>query len=106
MRQNGSNPRVLFIGRKNCDLSNQLYEHIIDCDFSVKAVFPSQRGESFVKQVEEWATKWGMKFNALKCYKMTVTNKKIPINRNYKINNTIMQNEDKIKYLGVIIDKK
>lgn len=54
MRQNGSNPRVLFIGRKNCDLSNQLYEHIIDCDFSVKAVFPSQRGESFVKQVEEW----------------------------------------------------
>ena len=47
-----------------------------------------------------------MKFNALKCYKMTVTNKKIPIIRNYKINNTIMQNEDKIKYLGVIIDKK
>ena len=37
---------------------------------------------------------------------MTVSNKKILINRNYKINDKLIKNEDKIKYLGVIIDKK
>ena len=37
---------------------------------------------------------------------MTVSNKKTLINRNYKINDKIIKNEEKIKYLGVIIDKK
>ena len=59
-----------------------------------------------IKHVEDWASKWGMIFNADKCVKMTVTNKRTSISRNYKINNEIIKDEDKIKYLGVIIDKK
>ena len=48
----------------------------------------------------------GMSFNTLKCIKMTVTNKRKPIERNYIINDKIIKNENQIKYLGIRNDKK
>ena len=47
-----------------------------------------------IKNVEDWATKWGMSFNTLKCIKMMVTNKRKPIERNYIINDKIIKNEN------------
>ena len=48
---------------------------------------------------------WGMQFNTVKCVQMTVTNKRKFISNNYYLSNEVLTKEDKIKYLGVIIDK-
>ena len=47
-----------------------------------------------IQNVEDWANKWGMSFNTLKCTKMTVTNKRKPIERNYIINDKIIKNSN------------
>ena len=59
-----------------------------------------------LNSVFKWTEIWGMKFNAVKCVQMTVTNKKRPISNKYYLDQKILSREDMIKYLGVTIDKK
>jgi len=49
-----------------------------------------------------------MKFNEQKSKMMIITRRRLKIKREYKIylNNTIMRQEETIKYLGIIIDKR
>ena len=56
--------------------------------------------------VLEWTKLWGMKFNTVKCVFMTKTNKRKPISTQYYLGNEKLKQEDMVKYLGVVIDKK
>ena len=52
--------------------------------------------------MESWAERWGMRFNAKKCYTLSVKQKTSYF---YQLNKTILQEVDSNPYLGVIISK-
>lgn len=58
--------------------------------------------ESDLHQLETWAETWGMKFNAKKCYILSVKSKTTYF---YELNKTILKHVDSNPYLGVIISK-
>lgn len=53
-----------------------------------------------LRQLEQWAHKWGMKFNAKKCY---ILSSKPTSNFFYNLDGTILKQVDKSPYLGVQI---
>ena len=51
-----------------------------------------------------WARSWGMRFQPVKCNIMQITRKQIKkINASYSLEGTVIENVEKIKYLGVTI---
>ena len=56
--------------------------------------------------LECWARSWGMRFQPVKCSIMQITRKQIKkINTSYNLEGTILNNVEKIKYLGITIHK-
>ncbi len=53
-----------------------------------------------LKALEDWATTWGMRFNADKCYVLSIKQK---ISRFYSLNNTILKEVPSSMYLGVLL---
>ena len=53
-----------------------------------------------MKSLEKWAEDWGMRFNAKKCYIMSLRKK---ISHFYELNNTILQEVNTNPYLGLNI---
>ena len=59
---------------------------------------------TLIDRLWAWARKWGMRFQPVKCNMMQLTRKRTKkINGEYTFEGTILQNVDKIKYLGVTI---
>ena len=51
-----------------------------------------------------WARSWGMRFHPVKCNIMQITRKRIKkINASYSLEGTVLENVEKIEYLGVTI---
>ncbi|VDI06712.1 Hypothetical predicted protein [Mytilus galloprovincialis] len=73
--------------------------HINDLPETVKSQ-DHQLLQNDLASLEEWAEKWGMRFNAKKCYVMSVNNKSSHF---YKLDNHILQQVQQNPYLGVII---
>ncbi len=67
----------------------------------------SPRSNQFPKDLDElqiWADKLGMKFNASKCQIMRIHRSTKPPERFYTLNNQVLAQVDKeAKYLGVMI---
>ena len=60
-----------------------------------------------LKILEHWERTWKMEFHPGKCQLLRITNKlKNTINANYYIHDTLIENADSAKYLGVTIDNK
>ena len=53
-----------------------------------------------LKALEDWADTWGMRFNADKCYVLSVKQK---TSRFYKLNNTTLKEVPSSMYLGVLL---
>ena len=51
-------------------------------------------------EIEKWATKWGMRFNAKKCYTMSVNCKSVHF---YTLCNHILKQVDENPYLGLTL---
>ena len=59
-----------------------------------------------IDQLGKWASKWGMRFQPVKCNIMQLTRKRIKkINAVYSLEGTVLENADNIKYLGLTISK-
>ena len=54
-----------------------------------------------LKSLEEWAEKWGMRFNASKCYIMSLGTRKLS-SKLYSLNNTILKTVPTNPYLGIL----
>ena len=54
-----------------------------------------------LKNLEEWANKWGMRFNAKKCYILRCSASKNPLTYFYELNSHILQEVDSSPYLGI-----
>lgn len=53
-----------------------------------------------LRSLEEWAAKWGMRFNAKKCYVMSINNKSSNF---YELDKHILQEVEESPYLGVTL---
>ncbi|XP_053398165.1 uncharacterized protein LOC128556626 [Mercenaria mercenaria] len=56
-----------------------------------------------LKALEIWAKKWGMRFNASKCYIMSIHRSKKPFTFNYSLDNHILEHVKENPYLGITI---
>jgi hypothetical protein len=57
-----------------------------------------------LKSLENWGTKWGMRFNATKCHIMQVSRKRNPLHTFYSLSGQILKEVREAQYLGVTID--
>ena len=53
--------------------------------------------------LEAWAQDWGMKFNPIKCYLMSITSSKRPFTYIYTLDNHTLQQVQNSPYLGVLL---
>jgi hypothetical protein len=53
-----------------------------------------------LKQLEVWATKWGMRFNAQKCYILSIRSKSSYL---YSLDDVILQQVQQSPYLGILL---
>ena len=57
-----------------------------------------------IDRLGNWARKWGMRFQPVKCNMMQLTRKNLnKIQASYTLEGTVLENVDNIKYLGVTI---
>ena len=57
-----------------------------------------------IDRLGNWARKWGMRFQPVKCNMMQLTRKTLnKIQASYTLEGTVLENVDNIKYLGVTI---
>ena len=56
-------------------------------------------------KLSEWAAKWLMSFHLKKCEHLTITNKRLPLDTAYSINNCAINKVTHTKYLGVTISQ-
>ena len=57
-----------------------------------------------IDRLGNWARKWGMRFQPVKCNMMQLTDKRSnKIQASYTLEGTVLENVDNIKYLGVTI---
>ena len=59
-----------------------------------------------LNQLQEWESTWKMEFHPNKCNLLRITNKTKKIAGNYFIHNTLVQETESAKYLGIVIDNK
>lgn len=72
----------------------------------VKSVGDSRVLQADLFRVSDWCVQWKMNLNIAKCYHVTFTNKKKPLQCSYLLNNNVLQNVQQIKYLGVTLNSK
>ena len=72
----------------------------------IKNVEDTVKLQRDVDRLDSWARKWGMRFQPVKCNMMQLTNKRTSkIQASYKLEGTVLENVESIKYLGETITK-
>ena len=56
-------------------------------------------------ELEKWASTWGMRFNATKCYVMSIHRSQQPLTKYYSLDNHILQQVNENPYLGLTFSK-
>ena len=100
---------LIFINDLPATIKNSFAGIFCDDTLIAKEIQKEEDTEELQKDlkcVENWTETWGMKFNVIKCYKLTVTNRRRPILKQYYLNNMVIKKKDSIKYLGITIDNK
>ena len=76
------------------------------CYREIKNVEDTVKLQKDIERLGSWARKWGMRFQSVKCNMMQLTNKRTSkIQASYKLEGTVLENVESIKYLGVTITK-
>ena len=69
----------------------------------IRSVVDQEAFQCDMDALERWASTWGMKFNANKCYLMNIARTRNHLTHNYSLNNHILQTVTREKYLGITI---
>ena len=70
----------------------------------IKTDKDQQELQKDLSNLEIWANTWGMKFNAKKCFILTITNK--GKSKFYQLNSYILKSVENNPYLGIVFDNK
>ena len=74
------------------------------CYREIKNVDDTVKLQKDIDRLGSWARKWGMRFQPVKCNMIQLTNKRTSkIQDSYKLEGTVLENVESIKYLGVTI---
>ena len=69
----------------------------------IRSVADQEAFQCDLEALERWASTWGMKSNAKKCYLMNITRTRNHLTHNYSLNNHILQTVNREKYQGIAI---
>ncbi len=69
----------------------------------IRSVSDQEAFQCDLEALEQWASTWGMRFNAKKCYLMNITRTRKHLTHNYSLNTHILQTITREKYLGITI---
>ena len=73
------------------------------CYREIKDIKETLKLQKDIDRLGNWARKWGMKFQPVKCNMMQLTKKHNKIQASYTLEGTFLENVESIKYLGVTI---
>ena len=96
----------LYINDISADIESEIRLFTDDCVcyHEIKEIEDTVKLKKDIDRLGSWARKWGMKFQTVKCNMMQLTKKltnKIPAS--YTREDTVLENVESIKYLGVTI---
>ena len=98
----------LHINDITSDIESEIRLFADDCACyrEIKNVEDTVKLQKDTDRLGSWARKWGMRFQPVKCNMMQLTNKRTSkIQASYKLDGTVLENVESIKYLGVTITK-
>ena len=96
----------LYINDITEDIDSELRLFADDCVCyrEIKNTEDTVKLQEDIDRLGCWARSWGMRFQLVKCNIMQITRKRIKkINASYSLEGTVLENVEKIKYLGVTI---
>ena len=96
----------LYINDITEDIDSELRLFADDCVCyrEIKDIEDTVKLQEDIDRLGCWARSWGMRFQPVKCNIMQITRKRIKkINASYSLEGTVLENVEKIKYLGVTI---
>ena len=96
----------LYINDITEDIDSELRLFADDCVCyrEIKDTEDTVKLQEDIDRLGCWARSWGMRFQPVKCNIMQITRKRIKkINASYSLEETVLENVKKIKYLGVTI---
>ena len=96
----------LYINDISADIESEIRLSADDCVCyrEIKNEEDTLKLQRDIDRLGSWARKWGMRFQPVKCNMMQLTNKRSSkIQANYTLEDTVLENGESIKYLGVTI---
>ena len=96
----------LYINDITEDIDSELRLFADDCVCyrEIKNTEDTVKLQEDIDRLGCWARSWGMRFQPVKCNIVQITRKRIKkINASYSLEGTVLENVEKIKYLGVTI---
>ena len=84
----------------------RLYADDVILYITVNSIDDCHQLQKDLALLERWANKWQMTFNVQKCKFIRITLKKNPILYHYTLYDTIVQEVEHTKYLGLTIDSR
>ena len=87
------------------DIESEIRLFVDDCVCSreIKNMEDTLKLQKNIDRLGIWARKWGMRFQPVKCNMMQLTNKHNKIQASYTLEGSVLENVERIKYLGVTI---
>ena len=86
------------------DISSDIFADDCVCYREIKDEKDTMKLQRDIDRLGSWASKWGMRFQPVKCNMMQLTRKRIKkIHASYTLEGTNLENVESIKYLGVTI---
>ena len=96
----------LYINDILTDIDSEIRLFADDCVCyrEIKDTEDTLKPQKDIDPLECWAKNWGMRFQPIKCNMMPITRKRIQkIHASYTLEGTVLENVEKIKYLGVTV---
>ena len=72
----------------------------------IRSVLDQEAFQCDLEALEQWASTWGMRFNAKKSYRINITRTRNHLTHNYSLNNHILPTVSGEKYLGITISNE
>ena len=96
----------LHINDITADIESEIRLFVDDCVCyrKIKDKEDTLKLKRDIDRLENWARKWGMRFQPVKCNMMQLTRKHLNnIQASYTLEGVVLENVDNIKYLGLTI---
>ena len=88
----------------NIDSEIRLFIDDCVCYRQIHSVEDTVKLQRDINRLGRWARKWGMRFQLTKCNMMQLTRKRVKkVIATYTLEGTVLENVDRIKYLGITI---